>query len=88
MANYVQFAVNDTSPTLFYSPFGDTLSTPNLSAGWNPYYTLSGFATVLGEVGNGTSLHITSNNGSFVLLQWNGMSLQVLTVKKNHWSLS
>lgn len=73
MANFVIFPVNDTSPTILYSPFADTLSTPNLSAGWNPYYTLSGFASVLGEVGDGTSLHITSNNGSFLVLQWNGM---------------
>ena len=76
MANSVQFTVDDTSPTILYSPFADTLSTPDLSLGWNPYYTLSGFASVLGEIGNGTSLHITSNNGSSLFIQWHGMSLQ------------
>lgn len=75
MANSVQFVVNDTSPTILYLPFGDTLSTPNLSAGWNPYYTLSGFASVLGQVGEGTSLHITASNGSSLVLKWNGMSM-------------
>ena len=73
MANFVTFTVNDTSPTILYSPFGDTFSTPNLSASWNPYYTLSGFASELGDVGNGTSLHITSDNGSSLAVQWHGM---------------
>lgn len=73
----MEFTVNDTSPTILYTPFGDTFSTPNLSAGWNPYYTNSGFASTPGEVGDGTSLHITSNNGSSLLVQWHGTSLYV-----------
>jgi hypothetical protein len=77
MANVVTFNVNDTSPTILYSPFGDTLSTPNLSASWNPYYTLSGYASAIGDVGNGTSLHITSDNGSSLVVQWHGTGLQL-----------
>ena len=72
MANVVTFTVNDTSPTILYSPFGDTLSTPNLSASWNPYYTLSGYVSAQGDVGQGTSLHITSDNGSSLVVQWDG----------------
>lgn len=75
MANAVTFTVNDTSPTILYSPFGDTFSTPNLSASWNPYYTLSGYVSLLGDVGNGTSQHITSDNGSSLVVQWHGVSM-------------
>ncbi|KAF8800211.1 hypothetical protein BYT27DRAFT_7200394 [Phlegmacium glaucopus] len=77
MANSVQFTVDDTSPTILYSPFGDTFSTPNLSAGWNPYYTLSGFVPAPGDVGNGTSQHITSMNGSSCAIQWQGTGIQL-----------
>jgi len=77
MANVVSFTVNDTSPSILYSPFGDTFSIPNLSAGWNPYYTLSGYASGLGGVGNGTSLHITSDNGSSLVVQWHGTGIQL-----------
>ena len=48
----VQLVVDDTSPEIVYSPFGDTFSTPDLLAGWNPYYSSSGFASVQGQVGN------------------------------------
>ena len=77
MANVVSFTVNDTSPTISYSPFGDTFSTPNLSASWNPYYTLSGYSTGPADIGNGTSLHITSDNGSSLLVQWHGMHMEI-----------
>ena len=72
MENFFQFLVDDTSPTISYSPFRDTLSVPNLSAGWNPYYDQSGFASSIGELGNGTSLHITSLDGASLGFQWHG----------------
>ena len=75
METSVQFDVDDTSPTISYSPFRDTLSTPDLSAGWNPYYNLSGFVHAQGEVGNGTSLHITSLDGASLALQFRGTLL-------------
>ena len=81
MADALQFTVDDTSPTISYSPFPDTFSTPNLNAGWNPYYTSSGFAPALGVVGNGTSLHITSLNGASLALQWHGVS-PIIHIKK------
>lgn len=74
MANIVQFNVDDTSPTVSYFPFGDTFSTPNLYAGWNPYYDISGFSTSLGETGNGTSMHITSRDNASFSVQWQGES--------------
>ncbi|PPQ89465.1 hypothetical protein CVT25_011991 [Psilocybe cyanescens] len=77
MENIVQFFVDDTSPTIHYSPFPDTLSTPNLGAGWNPYFNLSGFAASIGEVGNGTSLHITSLDGASLAFQWRGTGIQL-----------
>ncbi|TFK44161.1 hypothetical protein BDQ12DRAFT_708173 [Crucibulum laeve] len=78
MANNIQFFVDDTSPSISYFPFRDTFSTPNLSAGWNPYFDDSGFASVLGEEGNGTSLHITSLDGASISVQWHGTGIQLL----------
>jgi hypothetical protein len=74
----VQLVVNDTSPTIVYAPFGDTFSAPNILEGWNPYYSASGYATFQGEVGNGTSFHITSLDGAQLSLQWRGMCAQSL----------
>ena len=73
MADIVQLVVDDTSPEIVYSPFGDTFSTPSTLEGWNPYYSASGFVTSQGEVGNGTSFHITSLDGAVLSLQWRGM---------------
>ncbi|PPR01256.1 hypothetical protein CVT24_006020 [Panaeolus cyanescens] len=78
MENALKFDLDDTSPTVKYSPLGDTLSTPNLLVGWNPYYDQSGFATTPGVIGNGTSLHITSLNGASLSVQWRGTGIQLL----------
>ncbi|KAL0956634.1 hypothetical protein HGRIS_002768 [Hohenbuehelia grisea] len=77
MAEIDTFDVDDTSPSISYSPFADTLTTPNLLAGWNPYFDVSGFAAAPGDVGNGTSMHITALNGASVSLQWQGTGVQV-----------
>lgn len=76
MARPIQFAVDDSSPTIAYSPFPDTFSTPNLTAGWNPYFTGSGFAAALGQTGTGDSLHATSLNGASLTIQWHGVYFQ------------
>ena len=72
----IPFTIDDTSPTLSYTPFRDTLSVPNLPLGWNPYYELSGFANAPGsgpaQQGNGTSYHITAMDGAKVGVQWFG----------------
>jgi len=74
MAEAIQFYVDDTSPSVAYSPFGDTFSIPAPTAGWNPYFDGSGFASALGETGNGTSYHVTSLDGATISLQWKGAS--------------
>lgn len=72
MADSTQLYVDDTSPCITYYPFGDTFGAPNTSAGWNPYYTGSGYAAFQGQIGEGTSLHRTSLDGASFSLQWNG----------------
>ncbi|KAJ7772692.1 hypothetical protein DFH07DRAFT_170627 [Mycena maculata] len=78
MASVVQFTVDDSSPTVTYTPIGDTFAAPNLSAGWNPYWTNPGFSSATtGAVGSGTSLHITSCNGATLAIQWKGTGIQL-----------
>lgn len=76
--------LDDTSPTITYAPFADALSLPNLTAGWNSYYTVSGFSTdpgssssssVVSNIGNGTSLHLTACDGAQFAIKWNGESV-------------
>jgi hypothetical protein len=81
MADDLQFYVDDTSPSIAYIPFADTLSTPNLQAGWNPYFSSSGFAKAPGESGNGTSFHITSLSGALLTLRFNGASYYHISSK-------
>ncbi|KAF9010738.1 hypothetical protein BDQ17DRAFT_1421079 [Cyathus striatus] len=73
----LQFTLDDTSPAIAYSPFPDTLGSPNLTAGWNPYFTNSAFATSLAQLGNGTSLHITSLDGAALAVRWFGTGIQL-----------
>lgn len=84
--SYFTLTVDDNSPTVGYAPFRDTLGAPNLTAGWNPYYTGSGFSSgsnsssVVSNIGNGTSLHLTASDGAQVAIQWNGeYSCNILT---------
>ncbi|KAK0213246.1 hypothetical protein DFS33DRAFT_1287543 [Desarmillaria ectypa] len=77
MAETLEFEVDDTSPAISYYPFRDTFSTPNLTAGWNPYYNGSGFLTSLEETGEGTSLHVSSLNGASLSIQWHGTGIQL-----------
>lgn len=72
MGSIVQINVADTSPTILYFPFGDTFSTPNLTAGWNPYFNISGFNEFPGQVGQGASMHITSHDNASLTIQWQG----------------
>ncbi|KAH9839208.1 uncharacterized protein C8Q71DRAFT_703803 [Rhodofomes roseus] len=86
MANtLVSIIVDDNSPTIAYAPFGDTLGEPNVTAGWNPYYTGSGFSSgsnsssssVVSNLGSGTSLHVTACDGAQVAIRWNGTAINV-----------
>ncbi|KAJ7077322.1 hypothetical protein B0H15DRAFT_862218 [Mycena belliarum] len=79
MASVVQFTVDDSSPTVKYFPLGDTFSSPNLSAGWNPHWDVPGFSSATtGSPGSGTSLHITSLNGASLQIQWKGIGITLL----------
>ncbi|CCL98691.1 uncharacterized protein FIBRA_00694 [Fibroporia radiculosa] len=78
--------IDDTSPTVAYAPFADTYGTPNLTAGWNPYYTDLGFSSNTGSlstgtgvsnVGAGTSLHLTAHDGAEFAIKWNGTAVDI-----------
>lgn len=78
--------IDDTSPIVLYQPFGDIFTAvPNLGAGWNQYYSISGFAqspsgagtsVTASTVGNGTSLHLTTSDGAELRIDWNGTCAQ------------
>lgn len=71
-------AVDDTSPTLAYTPFADNFSPPSYDTGWNPAYTdgasYSVFPDPVTAQGSGASIHVTSANNASVTLRWNGES--------------
>lgn len=66
------YTIDDASPQVAYSPFADTFVAPDLSAGWNPYYSESGFAASPGDQGEGETQHITALDGAGLELQFNG----------------
>ncbi|KAF7965168.1 hypothetical protein HWV62_45280 [Athelia sp. TMB] len=76
--NFLSIEVDDTSPTVAYTPFSDTFGEPDLSAGWNPYYSGSGYAALLGQLGEGSSSHRTSLDGASLTIQWAGTGIQLL----------
>ncbi|KAA1472827.1 hypothetical protein DENSPDRAFT_206599 [Dentipellis sp. KUC8613] len=77
MADSFQLVIDDTSPVLSYYPFSDTFGVPDLQAGWNPYYTRSGFVSSPGQLGAGDSQHITSLDGAAFVLQWFGSAVEL-----------
>jgi hypothetical protein len=72
MRTSFELVLNDTSPVINYYPFAETLGAPNLVAGWNSYFTQSGFLSELGQTGEGVSLHVTSLDGAELTIQWFG----------------
>lgn len=66
--------IDDDSPQLAYFPFVNLEPSPNVTAGWQAQYTGSGAATAPGQVGVGTSYHLTAIDGSSLMVQWNGMA--------------
>ncbi|KAF8070052.1 hypothetical protein FPV67DRAFT_1667944 [Lyophyllum atratum] len=74
----ISLSVDDTSPSISYSPLGDTFSTVNLTAGWNPYFSESGFLKVPDETGIGTSLHATSLDEAALSIKWRGTGIRLL----------
>ncbi|GLB36973.1 hypothetical protein LshimejAT787_0400240 [Lyophyllum shimeji] len=77
MGATLHFVVDDTSPMISYSPLGDTFSTVNLTAGWNPYFSGSGFVKAIGETGQGTSLHTTFRDEAALSITWTGSGIQL-----------
>ncbi|KAI9456564.1 hypothetical protein BJY52DRAFT_1224230 [Lactarius psammicola] len=77
MADSFSLVVNDSSPSLNYFPFSDTLSVPNFFAGWNPCFSNSACPTFPGQQGNGTSSHVTSRDGAAFSVQWWGNGIQL-----------
>ena len=78
--------IDDTSPLVQYSPFGDTTTgTPAIGVGWNAFDTSSGFASwpsgsglpIGPTVANGTSLHLTAADGAAFQIDWNGTSAKL-----------
>ncbi|KAJ6587224.1 hypothetical protein DFH09DRAFT_1028471 [Mycena vulgaris] len=90
MASVVQFTVDDSSPTVSYFPLGDTFSSPNLSAGWNPHWDNPGFASAtIGSSGSGTSLHITSLDGASLQIAWKGTGIKLFgNVTRSSYTIS
>ncbi|KAG6849640.1 hypothetical protein H0H93_006644 [Arthromyces matolae] len=78
MEQNLQISIDDTSPTIFYSPSADTFAGANLTAGWNPYFNSSGLVTSIGQIGIGTSFHITSRDNAALSITWKGTGVQLL----------
>lgn len=69
-------AIDDSSPTVLYSPFADTFAAPSLSTGWNPFPTGLGglFGASGSQSGQGMSVHATEADGASLSIRWNGKS--------------
>jgi hypothetical protein len=74
MADVYRIDINDTSPVVTYAPLAVPLTDADPATGWVPAWTASGrpSADTLGEVGNGTSFHVTSLAGAQLSVQWFG----------------
>ncbi|KAG1900570.1 uncharacterized protein F5891DRAFT_298567 [Suillus fuscotomentosus] len=78
-----QFYVEDDSPEIVYYPFVDTSLSPNVSAGWEQFYSVSGVASSPGQGGEGYSAHITSLNEASFMIEWNGTGIDLLGSVRN-----
>lgn len=76
--NISQFYVEDDSPEIVYYPFVDTSLSPNASAGWEQFYSVSGAASSPGQVGAGHSTHFTYLNEASFMIKWNGTGIDLL----------
>ncbi|KAG1890148.1 hypothetical protein F4604DRAFT_650485 [Suillus subluteus] len=76
--NISQFYVEDDSPEIVYYPFVDTSLSPNASAGWEQFYSVSGAASSPGQVGVGYSTHFTNLNEASFMIKWNGTGIDLL----------
>ncbi|KAH8107876.1 hypothetical protein BXZ70DRAFT_18996 [Cristinia sonorae] len=65
--NSFLLTIDDTSPTVIYSPFAGSFAPPDLSTGWTP-------SSIRGIVQNLT-LHATAVDDALVRLRWNGTGI-------------
>jgi len=77
MAGVVHLDVDDTSPTISYSP-SSSISLTNPGNGWTPCFTLSGCNTLTGAIPNGTSYYITADDNASFTITWQGTGVQLL----------
>ncbi|KAF9650651.1 hypothetical protein BDM02DRAFT_3127622 [Thelephora ganbajun] len=77
MAVAFQLGIDNTSPTIRYVPFLPNTVAQDATLGWTPYYTNSGFPSTSGLVGDGTSLQISSKNGSLFSVTWFGTGIDL-----------
>ncbi|EIN11440.1 hypothetical protein PUNSTDRAFT_63396 [Punctularia strigosozonata HHB-11173 SS5] len=79
MADVYRVIIDDTSPVVYYAPLAEPLTNSDPLTGWVPFFTDSGFPTSasLGDVGNGTSYHVTSLSGAQLSVQWFGTGIQL-----------
>lgn len=71
MAVTFQLGIDDTSPTITYSPSSENSTSSGSLAGWIPSYSLSS-SQASGQLGNGTSFHVTSVDAATLSLTWSG----------------
>lgn len=81
--NISQFYVEDDSPEIVYYPFVDTGLSPNVSAGWEQFYSGSGAASSPGQVGVGISTHSTNLNEASFMIKWSGTGIDLLGNTRN-----
>ncbi|ESK92053.1 hypothetical protein Moror_10337 [Moniliophthora roreri MCA 2997] len=71
--------VDDSSPTIFYTPFSDTFGTiPNFPAGWNALlnFSFAGFPIQVSR--NMSTVHATSRDGASLSINFQGTGIQLL----------
>lgn len=68
--------IDDTSPTIVYTPAADTFGSADIINSWNPSFNGTNFASpsTLGMTGQGQSFHITARDGATFNIKWNGKS--------------
>ncbi|KAJ7259670.1 hypothetical protein C8J57DRAFT_490226 [Mycena rebaudengoi] len=67
------FTIQDNSPIISYAPYADGA----LAAGWQPWYSESGFLKEGGQGGEGTSYHTTAFSGASFHLEFHGTGVDL-----------
>lgn len=74
--NSFDVTIDDTSPTIVYSPFNDGLDASTSADGWISCYASASTSLCNPSGGsdetNATTLHFTTTDGASLALDWNG----------------